>query len=98
MGCPWDNRCCNSCEARAQLANTGFRELVNVVCLGNECEEPECGISDHAAFWLLGRDVEVHGKVRDNGDSLSLENVAIDGRAAPRRDLYGRPLDSWHAP
>jgi hypothetical protein len=93
MACSNAEPCCNSCQGRARLVNAAFRELVDVACLGNECEEPACGIDEHGAFWVFKKDFELHGRVRDNGDSLSIDEVSIGGHVAPRRDILGRPLD-----
>jgi hypothetical protein len=77
-GCGFGNPCCNYCQGLVRAQGTDFERIAGLVCLGNECKSPSCGVIDARGFTVLdGVEVELRGRVVDEQGFFRLKDVVV---------------------
>ena len=95
-GCSFGNPCCNHCQGLARAQGTDFERIAGLVCLGNECASPSCGVIDARGFNVLdGVEVELRGRVVDEQGFFRLKDVVVGVQRGERTVFLIPERDPW---
>jgi hypothetical protein len=73
-----------------------FSRIDGVVCLGNECETPSCGVIDARGFNVLdGTEVELRGRVVAEHGYFRLADVVVGVDRGASRVFLVPERDPW---